>query len=141
MTRFCLVVLSFFFVLGIARAEGLNASDKSAFVTVITKQLQAFAADKDEEAYGYAAPVVKGVFPTVENFMAMVKKGYQPVYRNKGYDFGEAFIDGLGRPAQRVVIHGLDGKNYEAVYSLERQPDGTWKISGCVLLNIPGLDV
>ena len=27
-----------------------------------------------------------------------------------------------------------DGKSYVAVYSLQRQPDGTWKINGCVIL-------
>ena len=32
-----------------------------------------------------------------------------------------------------TVILGPDGKDYEAVYTLERQPDGTFKITGCSL--------
>ena len=34
-----------------------------------------------------------------------------------------------GRPIQRVTIVGPDGLNYEAIYTMERQPDGTWQIN------------
>lgn len=37
-------------------------------------------------------------------------------------------------------LTALDGKRYEALYTMERQPDGAWKIAGCVLIAIPGLD-
>jgi hypothetical protein len=46
----------------------------------------------------------------------------------------------MGRPAQKMLVVGPDGKTYEALYSMEKQPDGTWRISGCTLLEIPGLD-
>ena len=36
-------------------------------------------------------------------------------------------------------ILGPDGQNYEAVYTMERQPDGTWRINGCYLVKKPGL--
>ena len=140
MTRILLVVLALLMSLGFARAEPLSVTDKAAVQQVITGQLQAFAVDDGGAAYGFAAPIVKFAFPTVDVFMAMVKQGYKPVYRNDGYDFGEHFVDGLGRPAQRVRIRGLDGKTYEANYSMEKQSDGTWKIAGCVLVLIPGLD-
>lgn len=122
------------------RAESLQANDAAAIRQVIENQLQAFAADNGEAAYTHAAPIVKGAFRSVDQFMAMVKQGYPPVYRNKGHDFGEAFTDGLGRPAQRVILRGMDGKTYEASYFMEKQPDGTWMIAGCVLLVIPGRD-
>jgi Domain of unknown function (DUF4864) len=124
-----------------ARAESLTAADKAAVTAVIESQLKAFAADDGTAAYAHAAPIVKGAFKSVEQFMAMVQQGYAPVYRNKGYDFGEDFTDPLGRPAMRVVLHGLDGKNYEANYFMEKQSDGTWKIAGCILVAIPGTDV
>lgn len=123
-----------------ARAEILGSADKSAVVEVITQQLKAFAADDAQTAYSFAAPTVKGAFPSVDNFMAMVKQGYPPVYRNNGFDFGESFSDGLGRPVQRVVIRGADGKVYEAIYAMEKQPDGSWKIAGCQVLVVPGLN-
>jgi len=141
-TRLTLLIVLAFGVFALPlRAESLNAIDKANVTSVIEKQLKAFAADDGDAAYSHAAPIVKGVFRSVENFMAMVKQGYAPVYRNKGYEFGESFTDALGRPAMRVVLRGLDDKNYEANYFMEKQPDGTWMIAGCVLVVIPGLDV
>jgi Domain of unknown function (DUF4864) len=42
---------------------------------------------------------------------------------------------------QRVIIRGDDGKVYEAIYSMEMQADGTWKIAGCQVLVVPGMNV
>jgi hypothetical protein len=42
-----------------------------------------------------------------------------------------------GQIAQRVHIIDADGIPWEALYTLELEPDGSVKISGCVLLK-PG---
>lgn len=123
-----------------AHADSISESDKSAFREIVTAQLEAIKADNGEAAYTYAAPIIKGIFPNAETFMAMVKRGYEPVYRNNGYKMGAASLDSLGRPALHVTITATDGKRYEAVYAMERQPDGTWKIAGCTLAEIPGAD-
>jgi hypothetical protein len=128
------------FLLVPAFAQAPSDTDKAAIEAVIDGQLKAFAADNGAGAYEFAAPIIKGVFPDAETFMSMVKRGYEPVYRNKTYSFGETFQDNQGRPAQRVVITAADGKRYEAVYSMEKQPDGSWKIAGCYLIKIQDLD-
>jgi hypothetical protein len=38
------------------------------------------------------------------------------------------------------VTAGAGGKTYQALYSMERQPDGSWRSGGCTLLAIPGVD-
>jgi hypothetical protein len=38
-----------------------------------------------------------------------------------------------GRLVQRVLLVGPDGVPVTALYFMEQQPDGSWKISGCVL--------
>jgi hypothetical protein len=108
--------------------------------SVIELQLQAFAKDDGAKAYGYAAPLIQQYFPTVDDFMSMVKKGYQPVYRNTAHRYGEAFVDPSGHPSQKVFISGADGKSYEATYTFEQQADGSWKISGCYLAEVPGVN-
>jgi Domain of unknown function (DUF4864) len=117
------------------------ASDQDQIKTVIESQLNAFAVDNGTEALSYAAPIVKQIFQTPEQFMTMVKNGYKPVYRNSNRLFGQVFQDGLGRPAMRVVLTGADGKRYEALYAMEKQADGLWKIAGCVILEIPAQEV
>jgi ketosteroid isomerase-like protein len=137
-----IVRLLFVITLGIAlTAPSRAASDQEDIKTVIESQLNAFAKDDGAQAFTFAAPIVKSIFKTPEQFMAMVKKGYQPVYRNQNRIFGEVFQDGLGRPAMRVVLTGADGKRYEALYAMEKQDDGTWKIAGCVILAIPAQEV
>jgi Domain of unknown function (DUF4864) len=135
--RLLVIVVLGFSLTSFARA----ASDQDEIKTVIESQLNAFAIDNGNEALSYAAPIVKQIFKTPEQFMAMVKQGYQPVYRNSNRIFGDVFQDGLGRPAMRVVLTGADGKRYEALYAMEEQADGTWKIAGCVILAIPAQEV
>jgi hypothetical protein len=84
-------------------------------------------------AYSYAAPVIQDVFPQADTFMSMVRRSYAPVYRHKSFEFGEARASD-GKIAQQVRIVDADGIPWEALYTLEQQPDGSMKISGCVLL-------
>lgn len=100
---------------------------------VIDSQLRAFQADDDAAAYSYAAPNITTMFPTVETFMGMVKKGYPQVDNPQSYSFGKAVERRPGSIAQQVMITGPDGKEYEAIYTLQQQPDGTFKITGVSL--------
>jgi hypothetical protein len=63
----------------------------------------------------------------------MVQRSYAPVYRHKSFEFGEAGV-AAGKIAQRVHIIDANGEAWEALYTLERESDGSIKISGCALL-------
>ena len=133
------IILALFLVMP-AHAAELSANDKTNMQNVITGQLDAFKAGDGPKAYSYAAPLVTSVFPTAEIFMGMVKRGYEPIFRNTKKVFGTIAADSLGRPAQHVTITAADGKRYEAVYIMELQKDGSWKIAGVQMVEIPGLD-
>lgn len=140
MLRSVLAVVLLVFMSMAAFAQSISETEKSEFQRIITAQISAFRADDGPTAYSFAAPVVRNIFPTPEIFMSMVKRGYSPVYRPQAFSFTETLIGPLGRPAQKMRVVGPDGKTYEALYSMEKQPDGTWRISGCTLLEVPGLD-
>ena len=140
MLRSVLMFVLLAFMSVAAFAQSISETEKTEFQRIITAQISAFRADDGPTAYSFAAPVVRNIFPTPEIFMSMVKRGYSPVYRPQSFNFTEALINPLGRPAQKMLVVGPDGKTYEALYSMEKQPDGTWRISGCTLLEIPGLD-
>ena len=140
MLRFFTTAFFAFLLFAPSWAAEPNAADKQAFQQIISAQLEAFKADDGALAYSYAAPTVTKIFPTVDIFMSMVKRGYQAVYTNSKYKFGELTTDILGRPAQHVTITAENGKRYEAVYAMEKQPDGNWKIAGVQMVEIPGLD-
>jgi hypothetical protein len=100
---------------------------------VIASQLEAFAAGDNAGAYSHAAPNIKRMFPTLDAFMGMVTGGYQPVHKPRSYAFGKVEELNSTSIVQQLLVVGPDGKNYEAVYTLEMQPDGTHKITGVSL--------
>jgi hypothetical protein len=109
------------------------ADDVAAAQSVIRSQAEAFGRDDAAAAYSYAAPAIRNIFPQADIFMSMVQQGYQPVYRHKSFEFGEARVAD-GAIAQRVHIIDANGEAWEALYTLEQQPDGSLKITGCSLL-------
>ncbi len=113
-----------------AAAQGAGESD--AFRTVIQSQLDAFQRDDGTAAFAHASPMIKGMFQTPENFMAMVIQGYPQVYRPQSVDFGATTVY-RGQPAQIVYLLGPDGVPVIAYYQMQQQPDGSWKINGVYL--------
>lgn len=109
------------------------ADDVAAAQGVIRAQEQALARDDAASAYSYAAPPIHQLFPQAGIFMTMVQKQYAPVYRHRSFEFGEARTEG-NWVAQRVHIIDANGEAWEALYTLEQQADGSFKITGCTLL-------
>ncbi len=99
---------------------------------VIDDQIAAFRRDDAPGAWRHVAPGLKRKFGTADRFLEMVRVGYAPVYRPKRYDFGEVIRtpDGFG---QWLDVEGPSGERLRALYLMERQPDGTWMTSGCLL--------
>jgi hypothetical protein len=126
------VALLFAFLLNFT-APALAADDVAAAQSVIRSQEQAFGRGDAEAAYSHAAPAIREIFPQAETFMMMVQQGYPPVYRHRSFEFGEARVTD-GHIAQRVHIVDDNGEAWEALYTLEQQPDGSLKITGCSLL-------
>ena len=110
-----------------------SADDIAAAQGVIRSQEQAFSRDDAAAAYSYAAPAIRQIFPEANIFMFMVQHSYAPVYRHRSFEFGEARTEG-DLIAQRVHIVDENGEGWEALYTLERQGDGSLKITGCTLL-------
>jgi hypothetical protein len=114
-------------------ASPASADDVAAAQSVIRAQEQAFGRNDAAAAYSHAAPAIQQIFPEADIFLQMVRQAYPPVYRHKSFEFGEARAAG-GQIAQRVHIVDDNGEAWEALYTLEQQPDGSLKITGCSLL-------
>ena len=135
-TRFARLVAALAVIAGLAlpaAAGDIAAGDSAAIHTIIQSQIDAFRQDDGAAAYGFASPAIKQIFPSVGVFMDMVRGQYQPVYRPRSLAFGPLTDSPYG-PQQKVYLVGPDGKSWVALYTLQRQSDGTWKINGCVLL-------
>ncbi|MBR0752448.1 DUF4864 domain-containing protein [Bradyrhizobium jicamae] len=127
--RSILLIATFLFALIVPAA----ADDVAAAQDVVRAQEQAFSKDDAAAAYSYAAPAIQQLFPQADIFMSMVQNSYAPVYRHRSFEFGEVRSEGSWI-AQRVHIVDANGEAWEALYTLERQADGSLKITGCSLL-------
>ena len=126
------VVLLVICLLGLA-LPARAADDVAAAQGIIRSQVEALGRDDAATAYSYAAPAIHDIFPRADIFLFMVQQSYAPVYRHKSFEFGEARVSD-GQIAQRVHIVDANGEAWEALYTLEQQPDGSLKITGCSLL-------
>ena len=113
----------------VASAEELTAARSRA---IVERQFEAFERDDGEAAYALAAPTIKQSFGDPDHFMAMVRDHYAPVYRHRSVEFG-AFKES-GDPA----LVDNDNVVWTALYSLSRETNGHWLISGCVLVKSDG---
>ena len=120
-----------------AQAARFTAADEKNVRAVVEGQLEALARDDADKAFSYAAPNVREAVGTPSGFMAMVQVGYPVVYRHASV----AFLKPEGKEDQVIQrVHLLDnsGDSWLAVYSLQRQPDKVWRITGCKLVRNKG---
>ena len=104
---------------------------------MIENQLQAFLRDDSAAAYSFAAPGIKTLFPTEQIFMELVRRGYQPIYRSGSHSF-KGLKETAAGLEQTVDVVDAAGEFWTAIYTLQQQPDGSWKIASCVLVKKPG---
>jgi len=97
---------------------------------VIAQQRAALVAGNDRKAFAYATPAIQAEFGDPTSFMAMVQTGYSALITARYVEFLEgAVIDGIVIQPLRLI----DGDNIVrvALYTMEKQKNGTWRISGC----------
>lgn len=132
-----ITVLSFLILLvpapAFAEPADVSEADREAIRAVVEDQLAAFQADDAIRAFSHASPMIRRIFGTPSNFIGMVATGYPPVYRPRAVEFQDIVsVDGI--PTQRVFLVGPDGRGVIALYAMELQAGGAWKINGCFLV-------
>ncbi len=136
---FAAVLLASALFVGSAFGQQIEEGDpskKAAIRDVIEAQISAFQRDDGNGAFSYATDSIRALFGTPERFMRMVQSSYSQIYRPRSFEFRRLLIV-RGEPIQEVFFVGLDLTTMLALYRMEEQPDGTWRING-VLVAEPG---
>ena len=131
------ILLVLFLLTFAGPAAAFSEADRAIVQGAIEQQLRAFLADDAATAYSFAGPGIQARFPTEDLFMQMVQTLYPQVYRPRSFEFGE-LTEATGQLEQIVDIVDSAGEYWTARYTLQQQPDGSWKITGCYLLKKPG---
>ncbi len=110
----------------------LAASEWSAIRKTIGAQLAALKAGDATKAFSFAAPGIRAQFGTPGNFLEMVRSTYGALIAARYTEFLEgAVID--ERIIQPLRLIAPDNTVQVALYTMERQTDGRWRIAGCVI--------
>ena len=115
-----------------AQSPALPAMDWTAIRQVIDDQLAALRAGDGAKALAFAAPGIRTQFGTPESFLRMVRSGYAPLLDARY----QAFLDGAvvdGATIQPLRLVMPDNTVLVALYQMQRQADGGWRIAGCVI--------
>lgn len=124
-------------VLAVALGAGVPgpATAQSDPSDVIGAQIEAFRADDFATAFTYAAPGIKRLFGTPENFGRMVRQGYPMVWRPAEVRYGAREARGE-TVLQQVIITDASGRVFTLLYQMV-PADGSWQIAGVQILQAP----
>jgi hypothetical protein len=120
-----------------AHADSLSPADEKSVRAVIDGQLAALAKDDAKKAFSYAAPYIREAVGSAAGFLTMVRRDYPVVYRPASV----AFLKPEGKDdevVQRVQMLDASGNSWLATYSLQRQKNRSWRITGCAVVQNKG---
>jgi Domain of unknown function (DUF4864) len=114
----------------LAAESKLSAADWKAIRQVISAQRAALVVGDKNKAFSYATPALRAQFGDADTFMAMVQLRYTVLLTARYTEFLDgAVVEGLVVQPLRLI--DADNSVRLALYTLERQVDGKWRISGC----------
>ena len=118
-------------------AQSQKMTDPMAIRAVIEQQLQAFQKDDADKAFSFASPEIQKQFGNAQNFMSMVKESYPAVYRPRSVMF-EKLRMLKGNQTQTVLLLDPSGTLMKAIYIMQKQASGSWRINGCYVVTAEG---
>jgi hypothetical protein len=115
-----------------ARADTLTGPDVQQVQQVVTAQLEAFSKEDADAAFAAATPEVRKSVGDPSRFLALVRGNYPMVYHPAGFAFLKPQVE-KDQVLQAVALRDADDKTWIALFTLERQPDNSWRIGACIV--------
>jgi hypothetical protein len=123
-----------------AHAAEVNAADRMAIDGVISLQIEAFRHDDGAAALRFATPGLQRQFGDGAHFLDIVRKDYPEIVRPRSVTFGQTDFH-YGIVIQKVDLIGAQGVPATALYEMQHEADGTWRIAGCSLVQSKQLEI
>ena len=115
-----------------AAGAALEPADWTAIQTAISDQLAALRSGDASRAFAFASDGIRAQFNDAPAFLRMVQASYAPLLAARYTQFLEgAVID--GRTIQPLRLIQGDETVLVALYEMQRDDRGAWRIAACVL--------
>lgn len=118
---------------GPTTAAAPSAEQARAMQAVVQAQLEAFKAGDAQRAYSLASPAIQQQFGDAQGFFSMVRSAYPMLIApsSLAWRLPEPAPGGAVQPVQ---LRDRQGRAWLATYQLQAQADGSWRISGCIVV-------
>lgn len=116
-----------------AAIDAITTADAIAIREAVATQLVALSNDDASGAFALTSEGKRQLIGTPDNFLRMMKEEYNPLYRHLGTIFSQPEVVD-GDAVQVVRVTDGAGKVWLAMFWMQQEDDGTWKIDGCHLL-------
>lgn len=140
MMLFLLAVIAAPWSHGRALAEEIDATDAQAIREAVQLQLNAFSQDNAAAAFELATTSVRTLFGDADSLLQVIKRHYPPVYRHRDAVFSMPEIVS-GHALQLVRLTDTDNLVWVAIYVMQQETDGSWRIDGCKLVKTNSVSI
>ena len=106
--------------------------DREQIRAVISAQVASMRTSDFVKAVGLTTAALQRQAGSPEAFIESLKSTYRPVINSRSFVF-EDLKQVMGIVSQSVLFFFEEGDVVLASYTMEKQEDGSWKISGCYL--------
>jgi hypothetical protein len=139
MTKLSWFGVLFSLLLVIAPARAQDDPVAAEWQTVISGQVEAFRMHDAPAALSFAATSFKQTFATPDDFVQAIRAwGYEAIMESRTHSFGPYQQVNETTVLQAVRFTGPDSILYEAIYQLNKEPEG-WRIGGVQLMKTAGM--
>jgi hypothetical protein len=145
MKRRIFAVLTLFagFMLPLSSAAAdadIAPEDKAAIREVVQLQMDAVAEDDADTAFSLATADTQSRLGDSNTFLQLIKHEYAVIYRHQRAIFSAPELI-AGQMVQVVNLTDDDNAVWVAMYQMQREPDGRWKIASCNLLRTTAVSI
>lgn len=145
MTRcfFAMLILLSGLALPLSSAAAVNEvsqEDQLAIKTVVASQLAALADDNADAAFALATADTRSRLRNSDIFLQIIKQQFTPIYRHQRALFSPPEVI-AGRMVQIVRLTDSESSVWLAIYQMQKESDGQWKIAGCRLIETTTVSV
>ena len=127
------------FLLLVAPSQAQDDIMAAEWQAVITGQVEAFRVHDAPAALSFAATSFRQNFPDPAAFEQAIRDwGYGAIMDSRTHSFGPYQRVNEGIVLQAVRFTGPDQVLYEAIYQLNKEPEG-WRVGGVQLMKTAGM--
>lgn len=120
--------------------DDITTADAIAIHQVVQSQLDALSNDDAASAFDLATSEKRMLIGSPDNFLRLIREEYNPIYRYQRAIFSRPEVVD-GDAAQMVRVTDGYGRVWVAIFWMQQENDGNWRIDGCQLLETASISV